>query len=146
MESDRSRHGELAKPSLLPSAGSFVILHHIVPPGRDRGSHWDLMLEAGDTLRTWALDQFPVSDVAIVARALPDHRRWYLTYEGPLTPDDRGDRGTVQRVAMGQYQLLEQSLERCVIDLQGDTIMGRATICVQSASPLWTFKLVSRVG
>ena len=32
----------------------YVILQHDTPPGYPRPLHWDLMLEQGRTLRTWA--------------------------------------------------------------------------------------------
>jgi hypothetical protein len=112
------------------------MLYHEVPPGRERGSHWDLMLDTGSVLRTWALDQFPTPGQAVAARPLPDHRRHYLTYEGPLTPDDRGDRGRVTRVAAGSYQLHEQSLGRTVFDLFSDQVTGRATLVAEPLSLL----------
>lgn len=114
--------------SWLPTSGAFVILHHEVPPGRERGSHWDLMLDTGSVLRTWALDQFPKTGQAVAALALPEHRRWYLTYEGPLTPDECGDRGRVTRVAAGTFQLQEQSPARTIFDLASEQITGRALL------------------
>ena len=88
----------------------FVLLYHDCPPNYPRPSHWDLMLEAGDTLRTWALEQLPrdwhavqlltskrvfhiVLAVAesneVAAEELGDHRRDYLEYEGEVS-DNRG--------------------------------------------------------
>jgi hypothetical protein len=37
----------------------FAILRHDSP----RGLHWDLLLETGDTLATWALPQVPEANV-----------------------------------------------------------------------------------
>jgi hypothetical protein len=48
----------------------FVILRHDSP----RGVHYDLMLEDGDVLKTWALPQPPEAGVEMVCDALPDHR------------------------------------------------------------------------
>lgn len=82
----------------------YVILRHEVPSGSPRGSHWDLMFEvdADGELRTWAVEQSPDSPTVQDALALPDHRREYLTYEGPIS----GDRGTVARWDEGTYELL----------------------------------------
>lgn len=121
--------------TLLPTSGAFVMLYHEVPPGRERGSHWDLMLDTGSVLRTWALDEFPAIGQPVSARPLPDHRRWYLTYEGPLTPDERGDRGRVTRVAAGTFQLHEQSLARTVFDLASNQLTGQALLVAAPASP-----------
>lgn len=82
----------------------YVILRHETPPGSPRGSHWDVMLEvdADGPLRTWAIEAMPDSPTAQAALALPDHRREYLTYEGPVA----GNRGTVTRWDEGTYERL----------------------------------------
>ena len=67
----------------------FVVLEHVRPEDR----HWDLMLESGDALATWALKHSPDSAQPIAAEQLPDHRLAYLDYEGPIS----GGRGAVTR-------------------------------------------------
>lgn len=81
----------------------FVVLKHegVDPP------HYDLMFEtiAGGQLATWRSDVWPVvEDTPLVH--LPDHRRQYLTYQGPVS----NDRGHVRRVAEGTCQI-EQSID-----------------------------------
>ncbi|MFN4243080.1 MAG: hypothetical protein ACK4PI_07565 [Tepidisphaerales bacterium] len=72
-----------------------VLLHTGIP----EGSHYDLLVEPkpgeGD-LMTWRLPAWPLT-AADEVRRLRDHRRVYLTYEGPI----RGDRGVVHRVDEG---------------------------------------------
>ena len=63
----------------------FVILEHDYPV-----QHWDLMLEAGDVLRTWRLIAPPDKTQAVAAESLGDHRLAYLDYEGPVS----GNRGS----------------------------------------------------
>ena len=75
----------------------FVLLEH-----HWNGVHWDLMLEAGDVLRTWAIDAPIVSDVELPARALVDHRPHYLEYEGEVS----GGKGFVRRLDRGDYEPL----------------------------------------
>jgi hypothetical protein len=82
----------------------FVILHHETPPGYVRPSHVDLMLEWGQSLRTWALTEWPDSGAAIAAEELAPHRREYLDYEGEVS----ADRGRVTRLAAGEYQILDE--------------------------------------
>jgi hypothetical protein len=72
----------------------FVILEHDHPT-----LHWDLMLEAGETLQTWRLTAPPGGD-AIEATQLGDHRHMYLDYEGPVS----GNRGTVKRWDAGTFE------------------------------------------
>ena len=57
----------------------FVLLEHLWD-----GVHWDLMLERGEVLRTWAIDAPVVAGEDLPARALPDHRRIYLDYQGAI--------------------------------------------------------------
>ena len=97
----------------------FVILHHRT----DRGEHWDLMLERGDVLLTWQLLREPRSPASlpIPARRIGDHRKAYLTYEGPLSRN----RGDVRRVDAGSMELEEITADRYMLVLEGDRLSGR---------------------
>jgi hypothetical protein len=88
----------------------FVILEHDHPV-----LHWDFMLEAGNSLRTWRLSQMPCVPSCMDCQALPDHRLAYLDYEGPVSKG----RGSVQRTASGQYALLRESDRELVVELRG---------------------------
>jgi len=50
------------------------------------GVHWDLLLDVGEALRTWAIDTPIVAGVTLPVRALGDHRRVYLDYEVDTKP------------------------------------------------------------
>lgn len=96
----------------------FVILHHRL----DSGEHWDLMLERGDFLLTWQLLREPVNheSLPIPACRIGDHRKYYLTYEGPLTHN----RGTVRRVDSGTVEI-EENTPKCVrFKLNGGRLCG----------------------
>jgi hypothetical protein len=87
----------------------FVVLHHETPPGYPRPSHYDLMLEQGQSLRTWALASLPeLGQEEVVAEELAPHRLAYLDYEGEVSTG----RGQVKRVAAGEYALLEDTTDR----------------------------------
>jgi len=73
----------------------FTILEHDHPH-----LHWDLLLDAGDALRTWRLLSPPACLQWIAAEQLPDHRRLYLDYEGPVS----GNRGYVVQTHTGLYR------------------------------------------
>jgi hypothetical protein len=80
----------------------FVVLRHVTPPGHDRPTHGDFMLECGGALRTWALAEPPSPGRTIAAEELPDHRLAYLDYEGEVS----GGRGSVTRWDAGTYEVL----------------------------------------
>lgn len=88
----------------------FAILEH-----RWNGVHWDFLLEAGDSLRTWAIDAPIRPGVDLPARALPDHRSIYLDYEGPVG----GNRGEVLRWDWGTYTVRAWEPDRVLIDVEG---------------------------
>jgi hypothetical protein len=122
----------------------FVLLYHECPPDYARPSHWDLMLEAGGSLRTWALLELPqgckaahaftasiypacakVAPGSIVeAESLGDHRTDYLGYEGPVS----GERGRVTRVDVGSFETIEESAEQWRVQLCGERVGGQVTL------------------
>lgn len=70
-----------------------------MPPESDVPSHWDMMFEQGESLRTWSIVDWLVEGQPISAQSKPDHRLAYLQYEGPVS----GNRGEVCRVVAGEY-------------------------------------------
>ncbi|MEN0021405.1 MAG: hypothetical protein AAF747_11040 [Planctomycetota bacterium] len=92
-----------------------VLLRHTLTDG---SAHFDWMLDlvgSGDddtrSLRTFrvALDAGrPDRDGAFEAELIPDHRRRYLWYEGPIS----GDRGDVRREAEGTFVLVRDQAAR----------------------------------
>lgn len=121
--------------------GRFVFLWHEVPSGGERSSHFDLMFEQVEGLRTWAVESLPQeNDASVRAQALPRHRIDYLEYEGEIS---RG-RGTVKRVATGSFQTILESPQRVVYELQTPPHRGRLTfqlfadadwrVCLESPS------------
>jgi hypothetical protein len=117
----------------------FVILRHDAP----QGVHFDLMLEVGDALRTWALAEVPEPGGETTAEALPDHRIAYLDYEGPVS----GDRGTVVRYDRGTYTVDREGDREWVVQLAGEKLLGRGTLRRVSDAPGgWRFSLGRRTG
>src|SRR5262249_47185418 len=119
-------------PAIMPR---FVLLEH-----RWDGVHWDLKLEHGEVLRTWAIDAPIVADADLPARTLPDHRRIYLEYEGEVS----GNRGTVRRVDEGVYTTLVWEAGRVLVQVQGNQLVGEVEICQvpgSDAVPSWVFRM-----
>ena len=82
------------------------------------------MLESGDALTTWSLAAEPESAPSIAAVALPDHRRDYLDYEGPISEG----RGSVTRVDQGNYQFVKLDPDEIIVLLAGRELIGRVIL------------------
>jgi hypothetical protein len=94
----------------------FALLIHDSP----RGLHYDLLLESGDVLKTWALPQLPVPGVEMECEALADHRPLYLDHEGPIS----GGRGSVMRFDHGTYHSRTWTDREITIEISGEKIRG----------------------
>jgi hypothetical protein len=135
----------------------FVLLYHDCPPDYERPSHWDLMLEAGETLRTWALERLPscwrelqsqtaakfpdcapvAAADSIPARMLGDHRREYLEFEGKLS----AERGEVIRIVAGTFATEHESDRELVIIPSAAGIRGHfSLIHSDSITDQWTLR------
>lgn len=107
----------------------FVLLRHETPPSFGRPSHWDLMLESGGRLRSWALLEQPDLAPSQNVEAIGDHRPAYLDYEGPVS----GDRGDVRRVDGGELQWLVDSASEVIAILRGQHVRGRLTLRLEAS-------------
>jgi hypothetical protein len=111
----------------------FVLLLHETPSGYPRPTHYDLMLEHGAVLWTWALEELPTANLRIAAERLADHRPHYLDYEGPVS----GNRGSVRRIDEGAYDLFSESDNNTQIRLHGSSIRGRLSITRDDSHRCW---------
>jgi DNA ligase D-like protein (predicted 3'-phosphoesterase) len=104
------------------SAGAFVVQEHAAT-----AHHFDLRLEVGGTMRSWALPKGPSMDPAVkrLAVQVGDHSIAHNTFEGPL--GDGGvivwDRGTYEQ---GGRVAWPEALERghAVFVLHGEKLHG----------------------
>lgn len=119
-----------AEPEPERFAGRFVILTHDHP-----FVHWDLMLEAEGTLRTWRLLAEPAPDRIIDAEALPDHRLYYLDYEGPVSQG----RGTVTRWDAGRHDT-RQSAQQTIATIEGGRLSCGRILLTPADTGRWTFE------
>jgi hypothetical protein len=115
----------------------FVLLEHLW-----NGVHWDFMLERGEILRTWAIDAPVVSGRDLPARALGDHRRIYLEYEGEIS----GGRGQVRRLDSGTYQAVVWSAERVQIEVAGAQLAGEVELRLVGGESLGASRWIFRMG
>lgn len=142
---DLSPSGKAPPPD--PARGRFAILEHV----RAGVAHWDLLLDSAEAERipTWQIhvspDQWIHCEGGVPATRLPDHRRMYLTYEGPIP----GDRGVVRRVDDGPMRLILAQERRWRVELRGT--MPRLDLLLERAEPeapadRWILKVRSAAG
>lgn len=112
----------------------FAILIHDHPV-----LHWDFLLEQGDVLRAWRLLREPDTAGAIPAEPLPDHRRIYLDYEGPVS----GNRGTVRQWDAGTFDLLSDSADCLRVRLTGRRLRAIVELAAAAGTSGWTLRRVA---
>ncbi len=110
----------------------FAVLEHDHPE-----RHWDFLLEHGDAARTWRLPAPPQPGQLLPATPLPDHRKLYLDYEGPVSRN----RGTVKQWDAGTFTTVVWSGQRVEVELNGWRLRGRCVLCLETSSGRWTLSL-----
>lgn len=102
----------------------FVLLEHVGHPDDPAGLHYDLLLEEGDSCRTWRLATIPVSGgEPVVAEPLPPHRLAWLDIE---SAEVSGGRGFARRLDTGTYEMTAGA-ESAALDVivSGTLLSGR---------------------
>ena len=112
------------------SASRFVVLEHDHP-----FLHWDLLLEEGSVLKAWRLLQPIRPEVWIPSESLPDHRPFYLDYEGPVSRN----RGTVKRLFEGRYRV-EETGEQATLYAFTHNEFSRGTLRITGETMDWYFE------
>ena len=109
----------------------YVILHHRDPAGE----HWDLMIEREAALATWKLsaDPTPPGALAVQGTRIRDHRKHYLTYEGPLS----GNRGEVARRDEGSCKVIDTADDRWTFELVGRRLRGSFRLARATPDATW---------
>jgi len=111
----------------------FVILHHDHP-----FVHWDFLLENGKNCRTWRVLSEPTAELTECdAELLPDHRLFYLDYEGPVS----GDRGKVTRIDGGEFDWQINRPTCCQVFVQGEIWHGTVRLEL-TAGDHWSCRLI----
>lgn len=96
----------------------FVIHKHT----REGQTHWDLMLEWGDKLKTWRLDNPPekLATEKTKATAIFDHDKKFLTYQGLVN----NGKGTVEIVDEGTCTIESKTENEMKINFEGKILRG----------------------
>ena len=89
--------------------------------------HWDLRLEIGDVLRSWAVPKDPI-DVNNGSRRLAiqveDHPVEYAIFEGDI-PTGMYGAGTVKIWDNGDFNIEDNIIDKLIFELKGKKMNGR---------------------
>ena len=116
----------------------YVVLWHETPPASSRPSHYDLMLEQSESLRTWAVATTIEHGETVPAQQLSPHRLAYLDYEGPVS----NQRGSVVQWDLGQYRLLAETKDALTLDVQGLRLFGTIVLERAEGESAWLLTYV----
>ena len=85
--------------------------------------HWDLMIEWGEKLKTWRLENPPEKLAIEKTKATPifDHDKKFLTYQGSVN----NDKGTVEIVDEGICTIKSTSENEMKINFDGRKLKDR---------------------
>jgi len=88
--------------------------------------HFDLRLEEGGTLKSWALPKLPPQEEGIrrLAVETEDHPLGYEDFEGTI-PEGEYGAGRVKIWDRGEYIPLESAPDKRVFEIRGHTLSGR---------------------
>jgi len=102
----------------------FVLLEHTGHPDDPTGLHYDLLLEDGDSCRTWRLAMIPAGDSEpVVAEPLPPHRLAWLDVDSAVVS---GGRGVARRLDAGTYDVIHEAASDVLdVMVSGTLLSGR---------------------
>jgi len=87
--------------------------------------HWDLRLQEGEVLRSWAVPKEPPGEIGVrrLAVQVEDHPLDYASFEGTIPAGEYGA-GTVEIWDSGTYRILEKTPAKLWIEISGKRLSG----------------------
>lgn len=101
-------------------------LIYVIQKHRATHLHYDLRLEDGGVLKSWAVPKAPVNKQGIKRLAVQteDHPVGYEDFEGTIPKPEYGA-GTVEIWDRGEYRPLEKTTSRMILEISGRRLNGR---------------------
>lgn len=98
----------------------FVVHEH-----HARNLHWDLRLQEGKVLKSWAVPKAPpiLPDVRRMAIRVDDHPLSYAKFKGTI-PEGQYGAGQVRIWDSGTYDVLDKKPDKYVLDMHGKILRG----------------------
>ncbi|MFM7521985.1 MAG: hypothetical protein ACKO9B_16180 [Planctomycetota bacterium] len=121
----------------------WVLLEHVAAPDDPVGRHYDLLLEAGESCRTWRLAEIPrAGGPAVPAVAIAPHRLAWLDH---VAGEVSGGRGFARRVDGGTADVAEPADGRLgeaarIVALLGGVILS-GVLVVERGDSGWSAAL-----
>ena len=87
--------------------------------------HWDLRLQEGGVLKSWAVPKEPPSEIGVkrLAVEVEDHPLEYASFEGTIPAGEYGG-GKVEIWDCGTYRVLEATPVKRWIEISGTRLKG----------------------
>ena len=97
--------------------------------------HWDLRLESGGKLKSWAIPKQPprLKNLKRLAIQVPDHAKSYADFEGEIK--EGYGKGRVKIWDKGNYKLESKSPKKWVFTLQGKVLKGKYALVKANFEP-----------
>ena len=102
--------------------GSIFVIHE----HHAKRLHWDLRLEIGGVLKSWAVPKDPIDvnyGIRRLAIQVEDHPIGYATFEG-IIPKNVYGAGTVKIYDSGEFILEEEKDNKLLFELKGKKMSG----------------------
>ena len=102
----------------------YALLEHFGAPDDPDGCHLDLLLEDGDSCRSWRLEAIPrLNGPSVRATQIPAHRLVWLEQEAAVVS---GNRGWARRVVAGimRGRLPADTDQPVQVELEGMAVIG----------------------
>ncbi|MGA2532034.1 MAG: DNA polymerase ligase N-terminal domain-containing protein [Candidatus Aminicenantales bacterium] len=110
--------------SRAPRAGEGLI--YVIQKHRASRLHYDLRLEEGGVLKSWAVPKVPLNSAGLKRLAVQteDHPLGYEGFEGTI-PENQYGAGTVEIWDKGTYRPLETAPDKMIVEISGQRLRGR---------------------
>lgn len=102
--------------------------------------HWDLRLQIGGVLRSWAVPKEPPVDIGVkrLAIQVEDHPLEYGNFEGVI-PEGTYGAGTVKIFDKGEFKLIEENEKGLTFELKGKKMIGKYSLIKFKGDKQWLF-------
>jgi DNA ligase D-like protein (predicted 3'-phosphoesterase) len=123
---DKRDFRRTAEPGSSRSGSAGPDLVYAIQKHQASHLHFDLRLEEGGVLRSWAVPKVPVNKAGLKRLAVQteDHPLGYQDFEGRI-PEPEYGAGTVEIWDRGTYRPLESSPGKLVVEIAGRKLIGR---------------------